>query len=134
MVGHYIGYIGNAAVGASLQIFILVIVFVSSVFTGMSVLVARCAGSGDSDSVNRSVYQALLVTLLLAFGVLTPFGYMASTTLLAMIKAAPEDQAEAVPFIRIMSCRASGCCCSSCSAGALARPPVTPRRRCVSAS
>ena len=49
MVGHYIGYIGNAAVGASLQIFILVIVFVSSVFTGMSVLVARFAGGGDSD-------------------------------------------------------------------------------------
>ena len=102
MVGHYIGYIGNAAVGASLQIFILVIVFVSSVFTGMSVLVARFAGGGDSDSVNRSVYQALLVTLLLAFGVLTPFGYVAAPTLLAMINAAPEVQAEAVPFIRIM--------------------------------
>jgi putative MATE family efflux protein len=48
------------------------------------------------------VYQALLVTLLLAFGVLTPFGYVAAPTLLAMIKAAPEVQAEAVPFIRIM--------------------------------
>src|SRR5262245_6088873 len=102
MVGHFIGFVGNAAVGASPQIFILVIVFVSSVFTGMSVLVARFAGAGDSGSVNRSVYQALLVTLLLAFGVLTPFGYFAAPTLLALIKAAPEVQAEAVPFIRIL--------------------------------
>ena len=102
MVGHYVGYIGNAAVGASLQIFILVIVFVASVFTGMSVLVARFAGAGDVDKVNRTVYQALLVTLVLAFGILAPFGFVASPSLLALINAAPEVQAEAVPFIRIM--------------------------------
>lgn len=102
MVGHYVGYIGNAAVGASLQIFILVIVFVASVFTGMSVLVARFAGAGDSDKVNRSVYQALLVTLLLALGVLAPIGYLAAPSLLGLINAAPEVQVEAVPYIRIM--------------------------------
>ena len=49
MVGQYVGYVGNAAVGASLQIFILVIVFVASVFTGMGVLVSRFAGAGDSE-------------------------------------------------------------------------------------
>jgi putative MATE family efflux protein len=102
MVGHYVGYIGNAAVGASLQILILVIVFVASVFTGMGVLVARFAGAGDSDKVNRSVYQALLVTLLLALGVLAPVGYVAAPSLLALINAAPEVQVEAVPYIRIM--------------------------------
>ena len=102
MVGHYVGYIGNAAVGASLQIFILVIVFVSSVFTGMGVLVARFAGAGDSDIVNRSVYQALLVSLVLALGVLAPIGYVAAPSLLALINAAPEVRVEAVPFIRIM--------------------------------
>jgi putative MATE family efflux protein len=102
MVGHYVGYIGNAAIGASLQIFILVIVFVASVFTGMGVLVARFAGAGDADKVNRTVYQALLVTLLLAFGVLAPVGYLAAPSLLALINAAPEVQAEAIPFIRIM--------------------------------
>jgi putative MATE family efflux protein len=102
MVGHYVGYIGNAAVGASLQIFILVIVFVASVFTGMGVLVARFAGAGDSDRVNRSVYQALLVTLVMAFGLLAPIGFVAAPSLLALINAAPEVQAEAVPYIRIM--------------------------------
>jgi putative MATE family efflux protein len=102
MVGHYVGYIGNAAVGASLQIFILVIVFVASVFTGMGVLVARFAGAGDSDRVNRSVYQALLVALLLALGVLAPIGYLAAPWLLTLLNAAPDVQAEAIPYIRIM--------------------------------
>jgi putative MATE family efflux protein len=102
MVGHYVGYLGNAAVGASLQIFILVIVFISSVFTGMGVLVARFAGAGDADKVNRAVYQALLVSLLLAVGLLAPIGYLAAPWLLTVINAAPAVQVEAVPYIRIM--------------------------------
>ena len=83
MVGHYVGYLGNAAVGASLQIFTLVIVFVVSVFTGMGVLVARFAGAGDAETVNRAVYQALMVAVLLALGVLAPIGYVAAPSLLA---------------------------------------------------
>jgi putative MATE family efflux protein len=102
MVGNYVGFVGNAAIGASLQVFILVIVFVASVFTGMGVLVARFAGARESDKVNRTVYQALLVTLLLAFGVLAPIGYASAPWLLALVNAAPEVQAEALPYIRIM--------------------------------
>ena len=60
MVGHFVGHAGNAAIGVSLQIFLLVIVFVISVFSGMGVLVARFAGSNDQDKVNRTVYQAFL--------------------------------------------------------------------------
>ncbi len=53
MVGNFVGHTGNAAIGVSSQIFILVIVFVVSVFTGMGVLVARFAGAGALDKVNR---------------------------------------------------------------------------------
>src|SRR6476469_10296545 len=60
MVGHYVGYVGNAAIGVSWQIILVVIVFISSVFTGMAVLVARFAGAGDSSKVNRVVYQSFL--------------------------------------------------------------------------
>ena len=46
MVGHYVGYTGNAAIGVSVQLWILVIVFVSSVFTGTeyapSFWIAKC--------------------------------------------------------------------------------------------
>jgi Na+-driven multidrug efflux pump len=58
MVGHFVGYVGNAAIGVAFQIFLVVIVFVTSLFTGMSVLVARFAGAGDPERVNRTVYQA----------------------------------------------------------------------------
>lgn len=102
MVGNLVGHIGNAAIGASLQIFILVIVFVASLFTGMGVLVARFAGAGEPDKVNRCVYQAFLVTVVLAVGVMAPIGYWLSPTLLGLINAAPEVQVEALPYIRIL--------------------------------
>src|SRR5438067_2771147 len=52
LVGHLIGFKANAAIGVSYQIFIMVIVFISSLFTGMSVLVSRFAGAGEEDKVN----------------------------------------------------------------------------------
>ena len=102
MVGHYVGVAGNAAIGVSLQIFILVIVFVASVFTGMGVLVARFAGAGDHEKVNRAVYQAFLTAVFMAVGVLAPVGYIFAPWFLTMINAAPEVQVEALPYIRTM--------------------------------
>ena len=102
MVGNLVGHVGNAAIGVSLQIFILVIVFVASLFTGMGVLVARFAGAAEPDKVNRCVYQAFLVTVVLAVGVMAPIGYWLSPTLLGLINAAPEVQIEALPYIRIL--------------------------------
>ena len=102
MVGHYVGLNANAGIGVSLQLFILVIVFVASVFSGMGVLVARFAGAGDSDAVNRTVYQAFLTAVILAVGVLAPAGYFAAPWLLSLVNAAPEVQREALPYIRTM--------------------------------
>ena len=53
LVGHLVGFTGNAAIGVAWQIFIVVIVFITSLFTGMSVLVARFAGAGDDEKVDR---------------------------------------------------------------------------------
>src|SRR5580765_7149418 len=47
LVGHLVGFNGNAAIGAAFQIFIVVIAFIMSIFSGMSVLVARFAGAGE---------------------------------------------------------------------------------------
>ena len=101
MVGNFVGFTGQAAIGVSAQIFILVIVFVASVFTGMGVLVARFTGAGEFDKANRSVYQAFLVAVVLAVGVMAPLGYWLAPSLLALINAAPEVQVEALPYIRI---------------------------------
>lgn len=102
MVGHFVGYTGNAAIGVSWQVFLVVIVFVSSLSTGMSVLVARFTGAGDMEKVNRTVYQAILTALALSFLVLAPLGYLLSPTLLDLINAAPEVQVEALPYLRIV--------------------------------
>lgn len=102
MVGRYVGYTGNAAIGVSWQIFLVVIVFISSLFTGMSVLVARFAGAGESEQVDRAVYNAFLLAVALSIGVFAPVGYFAAPWLLRMVNAAPEVQAIALPYLRIM--------------------------------
>jgi putative MATE family efflux protein len=102
LVGHLVGFTGNAAVGVSFQIFLVVVVFLGSLFTGMAVLVARFAGAGDAVAVNRAASQAFLVALCLSIGVVAPVGYFAAPALLGVINAAPEVQAEALPFLRIM--------------------------------
>src|SRR2546423_14171627 len=47
LVGHFVGYAGNAAIGVAIQIFIVVIAFVMSVFSGMAVLVARLVRANE---------------------------------------------------------------------------------------
>src|SRR5947207_12910078 len=76
LVGNLVGYQANAAIGVSWQIFLVVIVFISSLFTGMSVLVARFAGAGEPEKVDRVVYQAFLTAIGLAVGILAPVGYV----------------------------------------------------------
>jgi putative MATE family efflux protein len=80
----------------------VVIIFVNSLFTGMSVLVARFAGAGEPDKVDRTVYQAFLTAVGLAVLVLAPLGYALAPALLDLVNAAPEVRSEALPFLRIM--------------------------------
>jgi putative MATE family efflux protein len=100
MVGNIVGFTGNAAIGVSWQIFLVVIVFVSSLFMGMSVLVARFVGAGDAERADRTVYQAFLTSIGLSFGVLAPLGYVLAPHLLDLVNAAPAVKAEALPFLR----------------------------------
>src|SRR6188768_3646616 len=108
LVGHLVGYQGNAAIGVSWQIMLVVIVFIGSLFTGMSVLVARFTGAGDSDKVDRVVYQAFLTAIFLSLAVLAPIGYFASPWLLDLVNAAPAVKSEALPFLRVMFLFSSG--------------------------
>ena len=101
MVGHFVGYTANAAIGVSWQIIIVVIVFISSLFTGMAVLVARFAGANDPEKVNRVVYQSFLTALGLSV-LMAVVGYAASPALLDVVNAAPEVKREALPFLRAM--------------------------------
>ena len=102
MVGNYVGFAGNAAIGVSSQIYLVVITFVSSLFTGMGILVARFAGAGDRDKVNRTVYQAFLTAAALSIGVVAPLGYFLAPSLLGLVRATAEVQQEALPYLRIL--------------------------------
>jgi putative MATE family efflux protein len=101
MVGHFVGYTANAAIGVSWQVILVIIVFISSVFTGMAVLVARFAGANQPDKVNRTVYQAFLTAAGCSV-LLAAIGYFVSPSLLTLVNAAPAVRAEALPFLRAM--------------------------------
>jgi len=102
MVGHFVGFKANAGIGVASQIWIVTIVFMMSVFTGMSVLVARFVGAGDGEMADRTVYQAFLTATGISLGIMAPVGYFAAPILLKMVNAAPDVQAQALPFLRIV--------------------------------
>jgi putative MATE family efflux protein len=101
MVGHYVGYTANAAIGISWQIFLVVIVFIASLYSGMGVLVARFTGAGEPAKVNRVVQQAFLTSIFLSV-VLAVAGYFLSPYLLDVVRAAPPVKDAALPFLRTM--------------------------------
>ena len=101
MVGRYVGFTANAAIGVSWQVVLVVIVFISSLFTGMAVLVARFAGANEPEKVNRVVYQSFLTAAALA-AIMAVIGYVSAPSLLRLVNAAPEVQAEALPYLRVM--------------------------------
>ena len=101
MVGHFVGYTANAAIGVSWQIVIVVIVFASSVFSGMGVLIARFAGANQPEKVNRVFYQAFLTAVGLSV-TLGAAGWIFAPSLLDLVHAAPEVQIQALPFLRAM--------------------------------
>lgn len=107
-VGRLVGFQGNAAIGVSWQIWIIVIVFISSLFTGMSVLVSRFVGANERDKVDRTVYQAFLTAMALSLLVMAPIGYFAAPALLDFVNATELVKSEALPFLRVMFLFSSG--------------------------
>ena len=108
MVGHIVGFTANAAIGVAWQIFLVVIIFITSLFTGMSVLVARFAGANEEEKVDRTVYQAFLTAIGISVLIMAPVGYVLSPGLLDLVNAAPAVKAEALPFLRVMFLFSSG--------------------------
>jgi putative MATE family efflux protein len=102
VVGNIVGYQGNAAIGVTWQIFLVVVVFIASIFTGMSILVARFVGAGETDKVNRTVYQGFITAIFITLAVIAPVGYFASPLLLNLVNAEAGVQAQALPYLQIM--------------------------------
>jgi putative MATE family efflux protein len=108
LVGHLVGFTANAAIGVAFQILLVVIVFITSLFSGMSVLVARFAGACDEEKVDRTVYQAFLTAIFISLGIMAPIGYFTAPYLLDFVNATAAVKAEALPFLRVMFLFSSG--------------------------
>lgn len=102
LVGRYVGFEANAGIGAAWQLYLLVVVFVVSLFHGMGVLVARYSGRRDHKAVSRVVYNTFLASFYLLTLVLAPIGYLISPMLLRWINASPEVTVHALPYLRAL--------------------------------
>lgn len=133
LVGNFVGYTGNAAIGVSWQIFLVVVVFVSSIFIGMNIMISRFVGAGERDKVDRTFYQGFLTAVFIAVFIIAPVGYFGSPYLLDFVNAAPEVKAEALPFLRIMFLFSTGTMMFFMLSGALrsAGDAKTPMRIAV---
>lgn len=110
LVGHFVASpdnAANAAIGVAWQVFLVVVVFIASLFHGMNVMIARYAGRQDRGTISRIFYQTLLCSVLILVGIVAPLGYFVAPHLLDFVQAAPSVQRHALPYLRILfSCGA----------------------------
>ena len=110
---------------APLAIFLVVIVFISSLFTDGRARAARPAQDHRASTVPST---GVFVAVLLAVGILAPLGYFLSPHLLGLVNARPEVRRRRCRSCARCSSSASACCCSSCSRKARAGDARTPLR------
>ncbi len=105
MVGHYVhsaNSAANAAIGVSWQVFMVVVVFISSIFHGTNVLVARYAGRQDRDTLSEVFYSSFLCAVAFLVCVVAPLGWWLAPHLLDFVGAKEDVQVHALPYLRIL--------------------------------
>lgn len=102
LVGNYVSFSAQAAIGVSWLLFLVIFVFLSSLFHGMNILIARYSGRQDGETVNRIAYVVFITSGYVIPLSIAPLGYFLSPALLDLVNAAPEVQVHALPYIRIL--------------------------------
>ncbi|MBI1319694.1 MAG: MATE family efflux transporter [Candidatus Hydrogenedens sp.] len=105
LIGQYHGSennAANAAIGVSWQVFLVIVVFISSLFHGMNVLIARYAGKQDRHNMSHAAYHAFLSSVYILVFILAPCGYFLAPHLIDLVGATPEVKLHALPYLRIM--------------------------------
>lgn len=102
LVGNLIGTEGNGGIGIAWQVFLVVVVFIASLFHGMGVLVARYAGRKDRETLSNVVYQTLLASGMILVFIVGPLGYMGSPFLVSLANADDAVGIHALPYLRVM--------------------------------
>jgi len=105
LIGHFVvagNNAANAAIGVAWQVFLVIVVFIASLFHGMNVLVARYAGREDRRTMSRVFHSTFLCSVYMLVFVIGPAGYLLAPRLLAFVNAEPEVQSHALPYLRIL--------------------------------
>jgi len=105
LIGHYIATdnnAANAAIGVAWQVFLVIVVFIASLFHGMNVLISRYAGKQDRENMSRVAYDAFLLSLYILVFIVAPVGYVIAPFLLDLVEAPPEVQVHALPYLRVL--------------------------------
>lgn len=102
LVGRYVGFEAQAAVGVAWQSFLVLLVFLSSFFHGMNIQIAQYSGRRDSDSVNRVFFETLKASVYSFFFVIAPLGYFLSPIVLGLVTPTQEINDFALPYLRLL--------------------------------
>jgi putative MATE family efflux protein len=102
LIGNYVGYKAQAGVGDSWQLFLVILVFLSSLFHGMNIVIARYSGRQDHNAINQVFLETLKMSMYLLLFVVAPLGYWLAPYMLDWIKAEPEVKEYAVPYLRLL--------------------------------
>lgn len=102
LVGKHVGPDGQAAIGASWQLFLVIVVFISSLFHGMNIFIAQYVGRRDSAAVNRVAYQTFLSSAYVLILVVAPLGWLLSPYLLDLIAVPEQVHVYATPYLRFL--------------------------------
>jgi len=105
LVGRYVyspDNAANAAIGVAWQLFLVIVVFMASLFSGMGVLVAQYAGKRDRETVSKIIYHTFLAAFMFQVFFVLPVGWFAAPVLLDLVNAKPNVQEHALPYLRVL--------------------------------
>lgn len=105
LIGQFIDSTDNAAngaIGVAWQVFMVIVVFIVSIFQGMNVLIAHYSGKQDRDTISEVFHSALLASVYCLLFILAPLGYFLSPFLLNALNVAPEVHVHAQPYLRLL--------------------------------
>lgn len=93
---------GNAGIGVAWQIFMVLSVFVASLFQGANVLIARSAGRRNAREVSEIFFTALAGALVFLLGVVLPAGWIAAPFLIVGLTDDSVVRVHALPYLRAL--------------------------------
>ncbi|MCX8064648.1 MAG: MATE family efflux transporter [Candidatus Hydrogenedentes bacterium] len=105
LVGHFVkvpNNAGNAAIGVSWQVFMVVVVFIASLSHGMNVLIARYSGRQDRGMVSLIFFQSLGGAIIFLVFIVAPIGYFLAPALLNFIGVERDVYELALPYLRLL--------------------------------